>query len=38
MQSAPDKLKNNIYMINGANHDNIITDYVDELIKILDNF
>ena len=34
-ESTPKSYKS-IYMINGANHDNIITDYVDELIKIID--
>ena len=34
-ESAPKSYKS-LYMINGANHDNIITDYVDELIKIID--
>lgn len=37
LQSVSAGLRNNIYMIEGANHDNIITDYVDELVKILDS-
>ncbi len=38
IQSASSELKNSIYMINDANHDNTITDYVTELMKILDSF
>ena len=36
IQSAPIAY-NSIYMIDDANHDNIITDYVEELVQILDS-
>lgn len=38
LQTAPAEYKNNISMIKDANHDNIITDYVEELMDIMDKY